>query len=111
MCATELRSSAGVGIIIADSTKGHIMKTNAVITCIAMASLFGSAVVIAEGDSDSDRSHPMAFVKDSAITTKVKSKLAADHPTSLAMIHVDTDKDGVVWLTGSPEPRKTLSRR
>jgi hyperosmotically inducible protein len=110
MCANELRPGAEVGIILADSTKGHIMKTNAVITCIAMASLFGSAVVIAEGDSDSDRSHPMAFVKDSAITTKIKTKLAADHPTSLAHIHVDTDKDGVVWLTGTARSQEDIEQ-
>jgi len=28
-------------------------------------------------DADMDRSHPKAFVKDSVITTKIKSKLAA----------------------------------
>ena len=86
------------------------MKTNAAVTCIAMASLFGSAVVIAEGDSDADRSHPMAFVKDSAITTKVKTKLAVDHPATLAMIHVDTDKDGVVWLTGTARTQEDIEQ-
>src|ERR1700719_989753 len=40
------------------------------------------------------------FVKDSVITTKVKSKLAAKHLTTLAKIKVDTDADGVVWLSG-----------
>jgi hyperosmotically inducible periplasmic protein len=110
MCANELRPGLEAGIMLTDSTKGHIMKTNAVVTCIAMASLFGSAVVIAEGDSDSDRSHPMAFVKDSAITTKIKTKLAADHPTSLALIHVDTDKDGVVWLTGTARSQDDIEQ-
>ena len=86
------------------------MKTHAVVTCIAMAGLFGSAVVIAEGDSDQDRSHPMAFVKDSAITTKIKTKLATDHPASLAMIHVDTDKDGVVWLTGTARTQEDIEQ-
>jgi hyperosmotically inducible protein len=52
-------------------------------------------------DSDTDRSHPMTFVKDSAITTKIKAKLAADHPSSMKHIQVDTDKDGVVWLSGT----------
>jgi len=52
-------------------------------------------------DSDADHSHPKAYVKDSAITTKIKSKLAAEHITSLGLIHVDTDIDGVLWLTGS----------
>jgi hyperosmotically inducible protein len=47
--------------------------------------------------SDSSSHH---FVKDSVITTKVKSKLAAKHLTTLTRIKVDTDKDGVVWLSG-----------
>jgi hyperosmotically inducible protein len=52
-------------------------------------------------DSDSDRSHPKAFVKDSAITTKIKAKLASEHIASAAHIRVDTDNNGVVWLSGS----------
>ena len=45
-------------------------------------------------------------MKDSAITTKIKTRLAADHITSLADIHVDTDKHGVVWLSGSVKTRE-----
>jgi len=86
------------------------MKINAVVTCIAMASLFGSAMVLAEGDSDADRSHPMAFVKDSAITAKIKTKLAAEHLTSMGRIHVDTDKDGVVWLSGSARTQEAVDQ-
>jgi hyperosmotically inducible periplasmic protein len=41
------------------------------------------------------------YVKDSAITTKVKAKLAAKHMSTLTKISVDTDKDGVVWLSGT----------
>jgi hyperosmotically inducible protein len=40
------------------------------------------------------------FVKDSVITTKVKSKLAAKHLSTLTKIKVDTDENGVVWLSG-----------
>jgi hyperosmotically inducible protein len=47
--------------------------------------------------SDSSSHH---FVKDSVITTKVKSKLAAKHLTTLTRIKVDTDENGVVWLSG-----------
>ena len=47
---------------------------------------------------DSDGSHH--FVKDSVITTKVKAKLAAKHLTTLTRITVDTDANGVVWLSG-----------
>jgi hyperosmotically inducible protein len=48
----------------------------------------------------------MEFMKESAITTEMKTKLAAEHITSLERIHVDTDKDGVVWLSGSASTRK-----
>jgi hyperosmotically inducible protein len=61
-------------------------------------------------DADTDRTHPVAFVKDSAITTEVKTKLAADHLTGRVHIHVDTDQDGVVWLTGSATSRGALDR-
>ena len=78
----------------------YAMKTKFVIAYFVCGMLAGSAVALAQ-DSDADRSHPKAYVKDSAITTKIKSKLAAEHITSLGRIHVDTDTDGVVWLTGT----------
>jgi hyperosmotically inducible protein len=40
------------------------------------------------------------YVKDSVITTKVKAKLAEKHLTTLTKIRVDTDENGVVWLSG-----------
>jgi hyperosmotically inducible protein len=45
-----------------------------------------------------DSSHH--FVKDSVITTKVKTKLASKHLITLTRIMVDTDENGVVWLSG-----------
>jgi hyperosmotically inducible protein len=41
-----------------------------------------------------------SYVKDSVITTKVKTKLAAKHMSTLTNIQVDTDDHGVVWLSG-----------
>ena len=58
-------------------------------------------MVIYAADSDTDRNKPAAFVKDSVITTKIKSKLAAEHPASMKNVQVDTDKDGVVWISGT----------
>lgn len=84
------------------------MKTNFAITCVAVAGLLGSAVVMAAEDSDS--THAVAYVKDSAITTDIKTKLAAEHLTSLERIHVDTDKDGVVWLSGSAGTREAADK-
>lgn len=34
-------------------------------------------------------------------TTIIKTKLAAEHLASLDRIHVETDEDGVVWLSGN----------
>ena len=84
------------------------MKTFAT-TCALTAALLGSSLVIAE-DSDTDRSHPVTFVKDSTITTKVKTELAAEHLTSLGRIHVDTDMNGVVWLTGSARSQEAIDK-
>jgi hyperosmotically inducible protein len=61
-------------------------------------------------DQDADRAHPKAFIKDSAITTKVKAKLAADKVSSLAKIHVDTDANGVVWLSGTANSQAQLDK-
>jgi hyperosmotically inducible protein len=51
-------------------------------------------------DGDTDRKHPMTFVKDSVITTKVKAKLAEEKMSSLAHVKVDTDANGIVFLSG-----------
>lgn len=85
------------------------MKTKIALTTLAFCAIFTSVAAIAE-DSDTDRAHPKAFVKDSAITTKIKTKLAADHITSLGRIHVDTDKDGVVWLTGTARTQEAIDQ-
>jgi hyperosmotically inducible protein len=85
------------------------MKTKFAITCLICGMLVGSAVAVAQ-DSDADRSQPKVFVKDSAITTKIKTKLAAEHITSLGRIHVDTDKDGVVWLSGSARSQEAIDK-
>lgn len=48
--------------------------------------------------------------RDSAITTKIKTKLAAEHLTGLGRIHVDTDQNGVVWLTGSARSQEAVDK-
>jgi hyperosmotically inducible protein len=71
-----------------------------VMSCLMATALMLPLLGHASDDRDSDRSHPKTFVKDSVITTKIKSKLAAEHLGSMARIHVDTDDHGVVWLSG-----------
>jgi hyperosmotically inducible periplasmic protein len=69
-------------------------------TLLVIASMSFPVATFA-ADSDKDRANPGDFVKDSAITTKIKTKLASEHPGSMMHIKVDTDKNGVVWMTGT----------
>ena len=80
------------------------MKTKLTMTLVAAGLALGTLSVPMlsyAADGDTDRAHPVTFVKDSEITVKVKSQLAAKHISSLAKIHVDTDANGHVWLTGT----------
>jgi hyperosmotically inducible protein len=85
------------------------MKLTIATAALAAAGILAGSAVIAD-DLDADRSQPKAFVKDSVITTKVKSKLAADHITSLGRIRVDTDANGVVYLSGSAHSQDAIDR-
>jgi hyperosmotically inducible protein len=85
------------------------VDTKRIIACVLAASLTAPVIGLAQ-DSDTDRSHPAQFVKDSAITAAIKTKLAADHPASLGRLKVDTDKDGVVWLSGTARTRQEADR-
>ena len=85
-------------------------KINLAVTCLIAGALLAPIVSYSADETDSDRSHPKAFVKDSAITTKIKSKLAAEHLTSLGRIHVDTDADGVVWLSGTARSQHEIDK-
>ncbi len=78
--------------------------------CVLTVSLAGPAWVAAAEPTDADSAHPTQYVKDSAITTAVKSKLAADHLSSLTRIKVDTDRDGTVWLSGTTETQEAADR-
>ena len=73
--------------------------------CFVIGTLM-APIVVRAADGDSDRAHPVAFVKDSVITTKVKTKLAADKMRSLTHIRVDTDRNGMVVLSGSAKTQE-----
>src|SRR5580693_3693339 len=71
---------------------------------IILAGMLAAGVALApvvfadDSGAAPDSSHHV--VKDSVITTKVKTKLAAKHMSTLTRIKVDTDENGVVWLSG-----------
>jgi hyperosmotically inducible protein len=80
------------------------MKRTLIATTVATTLLAGLSMMSAPAfseDSDSDRSHPVNFVKDSVVTTKIKAKLAKEKANSMANIHVDTDAKGMVTLSGT----------
>jgi hyperosmotically inducible protein len=85
------------------------MKTTIAVSILLAGMLAGSLTAVAE-DSDADRSHPEAFVKDSAITTAVKAQLAAKHINSLGNISVDTDNNGIVWLSGTAHTQDAIDQ-
>lgn len=85
------------------------MKRKLLTTCFVIGTVLAPAMAYA-ADSDTDRSKPATFVKDSAITTAVKTKLAADHPSSLVNIRVDTDMNGVVWLSGTAHNQADIDK-
>ena len=87
------------------------MKSKFALICLLSGALCAPVIVSAATDQDADRSHPKAFVKDSAITTKIKTKLAAEHLTSLGRIHVDTDADGVVYLSGTARTHEAIGTK
>jgi len=86
------------------------MKTKYVMSCIVAGTLLAPVVALAVDDNDSDRSRPKHVVRDSLITTKIKTQLAAEHLTSLGHIHVDTDKNGVVWLSGTARTEEAIDK-
>ena len=78
------------------------MKYKFATACFVIGSMLAPVAAYAEDtNQDKDRANPATFVKDSAITTKIKAKLAAGNLASLKDIKVDTDQNGVVWMSGT----------
>ena len=88
------------------------MRLKLATTCFVLTALLTPAAFAADtrADSDMDRNKPATFVKDSTITTKIKTKLAAEDPASVATIHVDTDKDGIVWMSGTAKSQQDVDK-
>ena len=85
------------------------MKYKLATTCFVIGSVLAPVAAYAT-DSDTDRSKPANFVKDSVITTKIKAKLAAEHLGSAKHISVDTDKNGVVWMGGTANSQQEIDK-
>lgn len=88
----------------------RVMKTYLAASCAIFTALLVGSVAATAQDSHSDTAHAQTYVTDSAITTKIKSRLAMQHVTSLGDIHVNTDKNGVVWLSGSVKTQEAADK-
>ena len=80
------------------------------LTALVAVSPLCATLTVADQPADSDTSHPGAYVKDSVITTKIKTKLAAEKPSTLAHVHVDTDANGMVVLSGTARNQERIDR-
>ena len=86
------------------------MKHHILTACFVVAATLSPFATQAADDGDKDRKNPVAFVKDSVITTKVKTKLAAEKLSSLAKIRVDTDANGMVVLSGTARDQASIDK-
>jgi hyperosmotically inducible protein len=76
------------------------MKTKLATICLVLgAALVPVAAYSAAGDTDSSKAR--TYVKDSVITTKIKADYAKDKIVSALHIKVETDAQGVVYLSGT----------
>jgi hyperosmotically inducible protein len=84
------------------------MKHAIATTCLMIGTAIAPVAAFADGDTD--RANPANFVKDSVITTKIKAKLASEHLGSAKHIKVDTDQNGVVWMTGTANTQEEVNQ-
>jgi hyperosmotically inducible periplasmic protein len=61
-------------------------------------------------EDDADSSHPAHWVKDSAITAAIKTRIAGEHLSSLRDIRVETDLNGVVRLSGTAKNKEEIEK-
>jgi hyperosmotically inducible protein len=79
------------------------MKTIKTIASLFVIGTLLTPVMGYSADKDTDRSSVGEYVEDSVITSKIKAKLATEKNVSAMHIKVDTDKNGVVVLSGTAE--------
>lgn len=85
------------------------MKTKLVTSCFILASLLVPVAAHA-ADTEPASKRVSTFVKESAITTKVKAKLATEKLSSLAMIKGETDAAGVLSLSGKVKTQEDADK-
>ena len=82
-------------------TLGIALLCSAVSTPAAMDNRAISAVPGSSSPTIAVRREASAAMKESAVVTRIKAKLAARHLATLVSVRVTTDDDSIVWLTGT----------
>ncbi|SDA18188.1 hyperosmotically inducible protein [Nitrosospira sp. Nsp18] len=85
------------------------MKTTKLLASIFVIGTLWMPVTGFSASHDSDSSVG-EFVKDSVITSKIKARLAAEKDVSAMHIMVDTDKNGVVVLSGTARSQAEIDK-
>jgi osmotically-inducible protein OsmY len=94
------------------SHEDNVIMKRVLISCAAASALFGlvSPMAIAEPASGTERVEPKVVIKDAAITSSVKARLAADHVGGFRHVRVDTDDHGIVTLKGRARTQNAADR-
>lgn len=94
--------------------KEIIMKTKLALSLVLIGSLLAPAAGYTSdytgGTSPSSSTSPKEVIKDSVITSKIKAKMATDKQVSAMRIKVETDKSGVVQLSGTAKSQAEVDR-
>lgn len=80
-------------------------KTKLVAACVVAGLMLSTTAF-----SQEKRAAVREFVKDSAITAKVKAEMAKEKPSTLVKVSVDTDKSGAVVLSGTAKTSTDKAR-
>jgi osmotically-inducible protein OsmY len=87
------------------------MKSKLVTACFVCGSLLAPVGVYAQTqDAPKERSAPREAISDAMITAKVKAELARDKEVLARNINVDTDKSGVVQLSGTARTKEEADK-
>ena len=76
------------------------MNTKLILICITLGALLSPITGFTE-DNDANRTDAKVYVKDAALTTKIKAKLAKENMASTFKVSVDTVNNGDVTLNGT----------
>lgn len=86
------------------------MNTKLVISLALAGCLWVPAAGFAGDYTGEGTSSAQEFIKDSIVTAKIKAIMAKDKQVSALNIKVDTDKNGVVYLSGMAKSQAEVDR-